>query len=106
MKWCARSWAGANAVGHDLDALLRLSHAQPGRTSVGGAGTVRLRQLKRPTLGATLDFGFDGIWYEKSFVRGEASFVQPVGYTLGDVFGNQNRNPAQVRGLIETGLLF
>ena len=62
-------------------------------------------QLKRPTLGATLDFGFDGSWYEKSFVRGEASFVQPVGYTLGDVFGNQNRNPAQVRGLIESGLL-
>ncbi len=44
--------------------------------------------------------------YKKFFVRGEASFVQAVGYTPGDVFGNQNRNPAQVRGVIETGLLF
>jgi hypothetical protein len=44
--------------------------------------------------------------YKKFFVRGEASYVQAVGYTPGDVFGNQNRNPAQVRGLLETGLLF
>jgi len=44
--------------------------------------------------------------YKKFFVRGEASLVQAVGYTPGDVFGNQNRNPAQVRGVIETGLLF
>ena len=26
--------------------------------------------------------------------------------TQGELFGNQNRNPNQVRGLIETGLLF
>jgi hypothetical protein len=44
--------------------------------------------------------------YKNFFVRGEASFVQAVQYTPGDVFGNQNRNPAQVRGLFETGLLF
>jgi len=106
MKWCGRSWAGANAVGHDLDALLRLSHAQPGPTSVGGAGTVRLRAAQAADTRRHAGFGFDGIWYEKFFVRGEASFVQAVGYTLGDVFRNQNRNLAQVRGLIETGLLF
>jgi hypothetical protein len=44
--------------------------------------------------------------YKNFFPRGEASFVQAVQYTPGDVFGNQNRNPAQVRGLLETGLLF
>jgi len=44
--------------------------------------------------------------YKKFFARAEASFVQAVGYTPGDVFGNQNRNPSQVRGLLETGILF
>ncbi|HVA39997.1 MAG TPA: outer membrane beta-barrel protein, partial [Candidatus Binataceae bacterium] len=44
--------------------------------------------------------------YKKFFVRGEASFVQAMSYTPGDVFGQQGRNPAQVRGVIETGLLF
>jgi hypothetical protein len=44
--------------------------------------------------------------YRKFFVRGEASYVQAMSYTSGDVFGNKNQNPSQVRGLIETGLLF
>jgi hypothetical protein len=44
--------------------------------------------------------------YKNFFARAEASFVQAVQYTAGDVFGNQNRNPAQVRGLLETGILF
>jgi len=44
--------------------------------------------------------------YKNFFARGEASFVQAVGYTPGDVFGNKNRNPAQVRGVLETGILF
>lgn len=44
--------------------------------------------------------------YKNFFARAEASFVQAVQYTPGDVFGNQNRNPAQVRGLLETGIVF
>jgi hypothetical protein len=44
--------------------------------------------------------------YKNFFARAEASFVQAVQYTPGDVFGNQNRNPAQVRGVLETGILF
>ena len=44
--------------------------------------------------------------YKKFFVRPEVSFVQAMGYTPGDVFGSAGRNPAQVRGLIETGFLF
>jgi hypothetical protein len=44
--------------------------------------------------------------YKNFFARGEASFVQAVQDTAGDVFGNQNRNPAEVRGVLETGLLF
>ncbi len=44
--------------------------------------------------------------YKNFFMRGEASYVQAIGYTPGDVFGNQNRNPAQVRGVLETGILF
>jgi len=44
--------------------------------------------------------------YKKFFARGEVSYVQAVGYTSGNVFGNQNQNPAQVRGVLETGLLF
>jgi hypothetical protein len=44
--------------------------------------------------------------YKQFFVRGEASFVQAVGYTSGDVFGNMGQNPAQVRGVLETGILF
>ena len=44
--------------------------------------------------------------YKQFFVRGEVSYVQAMGYTSGDVFGDQGKNPSQVRGLIETGLLF
>ncbi len=44
--------------------------------------------------------------YKQFFVRAEGSFVQAMSYTPGDVFGGQGRNPAQLRGLIETGLLF
>jgi hypothetical protein len=43
--------------------------------------------------------------YKQFFVRGEASFVQAMSYVSGDVFGNKGANPAQVRGVIETGLL-
>ncbi len=43
--------------------------------------------------------------YKRFFVRGEVSFVQAMGYTPGDVFGGAGRNPAQVRGVLETGLL-
>jgi hypothetical protein len=44
--------------------------------------------------------------YKNFFARGEASFVQAVQYTPGDVFGSEGRNPAQVRGVLETGILF
>ncbi len=44
--------------------------------------------------------------YKQFFFRAEVSYVQAMGYTSGDVFGPQGKNPAQVRGLIETGLLF
>jgi len=32
--------------------------------------------------------------------------VQAMSYTPGDVFGKQGRNPAQIRGVVEMGLLF
>ncbi|MBV8055621.1 MAG: porin [Deltaproteobacteria bacterium] len=44
--------------------------------------------------------------FKNFFMRGEASFIQAVNYTSGDVFGSQNQHPTQVRGAIETGLLF
>jgi Putative beta-barrel porin-2, OmpL-like. bbp2 len=44
--------------------------------------------------------------YKKFFLRGEVSYVQAESYTSGDVFGNKNQNPSQVRGVLETGLLF
>ena len=44
--------------------------------------------------------------YKQFFARAEASFVQAVQYTSGDVFGPQNQHPTQVRGVLETGLLF
>lgn len=44
--------------------------------------------------------------YKQFFFRAEVSYVQAMGYTSGDVFGSQGKSPAQVRGLIETGLLF
>ncbi|MGH8012237.1 MAG: outer membrane beta-barrel protein [Candidatus Binataceae bacterium] len=43
--------------------------------------------------------------YKHLFVRPEISYVQAMNYTSGDVFGGQNGSPAQVRGLIEFGLL-
>jgi len=44
--------------------------------------------------------------YKQFFVRPEVSYVQAMNYTPGDIFGSQYRNPAQVRGLLEFGLLF
>jgi hypothetical protein len=44
--------------------------------------------------------------YKNFFARGEVSFVQAVQYTSGDVFGNMGQNPAQVRGVLETGIFF
>jgi hypothetical protein len=44
--------------------------------------------------------------YKKFFVRGEISYVQAMSYTSGDTFGPDGTNPSQVRGLIETGILF
>ena len=44
--------------------------------------------------------------YKKFFFRPEVSFVQAMNYTSGDVFGSEGKNPAQVRGLIETGFIF
>ena len=43
--------------------------------------------------------------YKQLFVRPEVSYVQALNYTSGAVFGNQGQNPAQVRGLVEFGLL-
>ena len=43
--------------------------------------------------------------YKQFFVRPEISYVQAVHYTSGNVFGNEGQNPAQVRGLLEFGLL-
>jgi hypothetical protein len=43
--------------------------------------------------------------YKQFFARPEISYVQALNYTPGDVFGNEGRNPAQVRGLLEFGLL-
>lgn len=44
--------------------------------------------------------------YKQFFIRGEVSYVQAMSYTSGAVFGSQNQNPSQVRGLIETGFIF
>jgi Putative beta-barrel porin-2, OmpL-like. bbp2 len=44
--------------------------------------------------------------YRQFFVRPEVSYVQAMNYASGDVFGSRNSNPAQIRGLIEFGLLF
>lgn len=43
--------------------------------------------------------------YKQFFVRPEVSYVQALSYTSGDVFGNKNGNPSQVRGALEFGLL-
>jgi hypothetical protein len=44
--------------------------------------------------------------WKQFFFRAEASYVQAMSYTAGSVFGKQGTNPAQVRGLIETGVIF
>ncbi len=43
--------------------------------------------------------------YKQFFARPEVSYTQAMSYTQGDVFGSAGRNPAQVRGLLEIGLL-
>jgi Putative beta-barrel porin-2, OmpL-like. bbp2 len=44
--------------------------------------------------------------YNQFFVRPEVSYVQALNYTSGSVFGSQGTNPAQVRGLLEVGVIF
>jgi Putative beta-barrel porin-2, OmpL-like. bbp2 len=44
--------------------------------------------------------------WKQFFFRGEVSYVQANSYTPGDVFGQQGKNNSQVRGLIETGVIF
>lgn len=44
--------------------------------------------------------------YKQFFVRGEVSYVQAMSYTSGDTFGTNGTHPSQVRGAIETGILF
>ena len=67
---------------------------------------LQLRQPARQSQPAPLLNLTPTYQYKNFFARGEASFVQAVQYTAGDVFGNQNRNSALVRGVLETGLLF
>jgi hypothetical protein len=43
--------------------------------------------------------------YKQLFIRPEVSYVQAMNYTSGSVFGSRNGNPAQVRGMLEFGLL-
>ena len=44
--------------------------------------------------------------WNQFFFRGEVSYVQANNYTSGDVFGKEGKNNSQVRGLIETGVIF
>ena len=44
--------------------------------------------------------------YGKFFVRGEASYVHAVDWAGGAAFGGDGRSPSQLRGLVETGILF
>ncbi|HVB82001.1 MAG TPA: outer membrane beta-barrel protein [Candidatus Binataceae bacterium] len=44
--------------------------------------------------------------WKQFFFRGEISYVQANSYTAGDVFGKEGNNNSQVRGLIETGVIF
>ncbi len=44
--------------------------------------------------------------WKQFFFRGEVSYVQANSYTAGDVFGKEGINNSQVRGLIETGVIF
>jgi hypothetical protein len=44
--------------------------------------------------------------YKQFFVRPEVSYVQAMSYTPGDVFGGLGRNPSQIRGLVEFGVIW
>ena len=44
--------------------------------------------------------------WNQFFFRGEVSYVQANSYTPGDVFGKEGNNNSQVRGLVETGVIF
>jgi Putative beta-barrel porin-2, OmpL-like. bbp2 len=44
--------------------------------------------------------------YRQFFFRGEVSYVQANSYAPGAVFGKEGINNSQVRGLIETGVIF
>jgi len=44
--------------------------------------------------------------YKQFFFRGEVSYVQANSYAPGAVFGKEGNNNSQVRGLIETGVIF
>jgi hypothetical protein len=44
--------------------------------------------------------------YKQFFFRGEVSYVQANSYAPGAVFGKEGINNSQVRGLVETGVIF
>ena len=44
--------------------------------------------------------------YRQFFFRGEVSYVQANSYAPGAVFGKEGNNNSQVRGLVETGVIF
>jgi Putative beta-barrel porin-2, OmpL-like. bbp2 len=44
--------------------------------------------------------------WKQFFFRGEVSYVQANSYASGAVFGKEGNNNSQVRGLIETGVIF
>jgi hypothetical protein len=44
--------------------------------------------------------------YKQFFFRGEVSYVQANSYAPGAVFGKKGNNNSQVRGLVETGVIF
>lgn len=44
--------------------------------------------------------------YKQFFFRGEVSYVQANSYAPGAVFGKEGNNNSQVRGLVETGVIF
>jgi hypothetical protein len=44
--------------------------------------------------------------HQRFFTRSDLSFVRANRFTPGDVFGPQNTNPNQLRGVIEVGFLF
>jgi hypothetical protein len=44
--------------------------------------------------------------WKQFFFRGEVSYVQANSYAPGAVFGKEGKNNSQVRGLVETGVIF